>query len=111
MKQYKLDSRVLVQIEENFKLSREQASDLLYIRQVDSKKEMFYLERKLSAGEEEVQGNSPRIQEYKNQETQATNKKINDRRNRESLNTKEATTLTVMVQEELPKKKWFFGLF
>lgn len=113
MKRYKLDSRVLVQIEENFKVNRENASDDLYIRQVDSKGEMFYLERRLSIGGEDNELNyaadfqiNPMIDKH------LANKKNPLRNNRESTNTKEATNITLVVQEDFNKQKWFFfGLF
>lgn len=110
MKTYKLDSRVLVQIEENFKVSRENAADSIYIRKVDAKGEMYYLEHRLTAGLDDADGVSPRHYQTKRLETDSKSK-VNASKNRESSNTKEATFTTVVVPEDPQKTKWFFGMF
>jgi hypothetical protein len=111
MMKYKLDSRVLVQIEENFKVCRETATETLYIRKVDGKGEMYYLERRLSVGNDDFEPNSPGTLRLKPSDGILSAKLKGKVNNRESTNTKEATSMTVVVQEEVPPTKWFFGLF
>lgn len=99
MLRYKLDNRVLVQIEESFKINRDNANDLLYIRKLDTKGEMYYLEKKLSIGGLEI---DPRASMLGANKQQQSTIRLN---NRESTNTKEGSEMV----NELEKPGKFMG--
>lgn len=92
MDRYKLDNRVLVQIEESFKLNRETATELLQIRRLDSKTDMYYLEKKpgLPLADSKMPADLKRSQGVI---------KVD---NRASANTKEASE--VVNEQETPAK-------